>query len=496
VNPTKAIPFDESAEAAVLGSMIVDPSCIHEVMKQLTRDHFYLPANRAIWDAIMRLLNRGDGLDGLLVRAELQQQGRLDNIGGPDYLQRVLDSVPSSANAAYYARLVIEHHVRRSAIEAGQRIVDGAHDPAVNIIERLKEGREDLDAIDGPVGTAGQKSCVAAPVFVCMGTVAPKPVNWLWSARFPRAMLSLLIGVEGKGKTFVALDMAARITMGRPWPDSTDEFDAPPVGNVVFLTSEDHLEYTVRPRLDAAEADPARVFALKGVKSPEGEAFFDIMEHLPALETMIDQVGDVRLVIVDPLTAFLGSTDQYKNGEVRVALSRFSTLAEKHGCAVIGISHLSKDTSKQAIHRTIGSVAFSAAARAVWLVAQDRDEETRRLFIPVKMNVGRPAKSLAFHIEDMKVQWDAGQFEYDADDVLSASPNQEGAPALANACQWLQGVLANGPVPSSEIWAMARREHIASGTVKRAQAQLRVKPVKSGFGKDAAWHWKLPGEQR
>jgi len=329
------------------------------------------------------------------------------------------------------------------------------------------------------------------PEYVCMADVEAKPVRWLWRDRLPSAMLSLLVGVEGRGKTFTVLDMAARITTGRIWPDAQGPEDVPVVGNVIFLTSEDHLGYTVRPRLDAMGADPAKVFALRGVKSEKGSEFFDVVKHLPALEEMVASIGDVRLVICDPLTAFLGATDQHKNGEVRTALARFSGLAERHGCAVVGISHLSKDASKAAIHRTIGSVAFSAAARAVWLVADDKDDDTRRIFCPVKCNLAPLAKSLAFRIEDGAVRWEAGQFDANANDLLSV--NGDETPA-GEAVQFLKDLLADGRMQAKEVKRLARQNGIAGRTLDRAKKQARVIAEKEGFGSMSIWYWRLMDE--
>jgi hypothetical protein len=326
------------------------------------------------------------------------------------------------------------------------------------------------------------------PEYVCMADVEAKPVRWLWQDRLPGAMLSLLIGVEGRGKTFVALDMAARITTGRFWPDAQAPEDVPLVGNVVFLTSEDHLEYTVRPRLDAMGADASRVFALRGVKSEKGSEFFDVVKHLPALEEMVKSIGNVRLIICDPLTAFLGATDQHKNGEVRTALARFSGLAERYGCAVLGISHLSKDASKAAIHRIIGSVAFSAAARAVWLVADDKDGDTRRIFCPVKCNLAPLAKSLAFRIEDGAVHWEAGQFEANANDLLS---DGNGESPLNEAVQFLREILADGRVLSKEVQKLAKQSGISERTLNRAKKVVGVKSEREGIGVTSVWFWRL-----
>jgi len=233
------------------------------------------------------------------------------------------------------------------------------------------------------------------------------------------------------------------------------------------------------------------VFALRGVKSEKGSEFFDVVKHLPALEEMVKSIGNVRLIICDPLTAFLGATDQHKNGEVRTALARFSGLAERYGCAVVGISHLSKDASKAAIHRTIGSVAFSAAARAVWLVADDKDDDTRRIFCPVKCNLSPMAKSLAFRIDDGAVVWETGQFDANANDLLSV--NGDETPA-GEAVQFLKDLLADGRMQAKEVKRLARQNGIAGRTLDRAKKQARVIAEKEGFGSMSIWYWRLMDE--
>lgn len=327
------------------------------------------------------------------------------------------------------------------------------------------------------------------PVYTRMSAVEAKPVRWLWQNRLPAAMFSMLVGVEGSGKTFAALDMAARISRGAPWPDSAAGPFAPPAGTVIFLTSEDHLAFTVKPRLDAMGADTTRVIVMQGVTGPAGDAFFDVTRYADALEAMLREFGDVVLVIIDPISAYLGETDQSCNGEVRTAILPFCAMAENYGCAVLGISHLTKDTGKAAIHRTLGSVAFSAAARAVWLVSKDREDADRRLFVPVKCNIAPLAKSLAFRIEDMAVRWEQGQFDYNADEVLADRKDET---PMGEAAEFLRGLLADGPVKSTEIKALAKREGICERTLKRAKADLGIVAVKDGMGTGSTWFWRLP----
>lgn len=371
----------------------------------------------------------------------------------------------------------------------GKDIYDWLEERDATEPEALRAQLEDLAEKAKP--KTGKQDTSMEPVYVCLADVEAKAVHWLWQDRFPFAMLSLLVGVEGRGKTFVALDMAARVTTGSPWPDATTEHDSPTVGNVIFLTSEDHLEYTIRPRLDAMKADVKRVRALQAVKTPAGEQFFDVLQHLPALEAMIQEVGDVRLVIVDPLTAFLGPTDQDRNGEVRTALARFSSLAERHGCAILGISHLCKDVNRAAIHRTIGSVAFSAAARAVMLVGEDKQDEKRRVFVPVKCNLTEMRTSLAFRIEEGAVVWEHGLFDYDPDEILTRDHDKG---KLDEAQNFLRETLADGRMQAKEVKRLARENGISERTLWRAKSKAKVVDEREGIGPLHVSYWRLPDE--
>ena len=94
-------------------------------------------------------------------------------------------------------------------------------------------------------------------------------------------------------------------------------------------------------------------------------------------------IGDVALVIIDPVSAYLGRTDSHNNSEVRAVLSPLSRLAEKHNAAVVCVTHLNKGTGSNAVYRTTGSLAFGAAARMVLVIGKDPNNETgqRRLLV-------------------------------------------------------------------------------------------------------------------
>ncbi len=137
----RSMPESLPAEAAVLGSMIVDPRCIGDVIEVLERNAFYHTEHQIIYDAILALYetNRGEGIDGVLVRNELERHEQLEAIGGLEYLQRVIESVPSSANVVYYADIVKEKMLLRETIAAASEILNDAYDETGSAVEKLDE---------------------------------------------------------------------------------------------------------------------------------------------------------------------------------------------------------------------------------------------------------------------------------------------------------------------------------------------------------------------
>jgi len=145
----RSMPQDLGAEAAVLGSMMVDPRCIGEVIERLKRDAFYHTEHQLVYDAIVALFekNRGEGIDGLLVRSELERNNQLDAIGGSEYLQRMLETVPSSANVQYYADIVREKMLLRETIAAATEILRDSYDESGTASEKLDEAERKIFAV-------------------------------------------------------------------------------------------------------------------------------------------------------------------------------------------------------------------------------------------------------------------------------------------------------------------------------------------------------------
>jgi hypothetical protein len=295
-------------------------------------------------------------------------------------------------------------------------------------------------------------------------------------------MLTLFLGDAGLGKSFLSLYIAAIVSTGGDWPDGDDLSKSQcPIGSVVILSAEDDLEHIIRPRLDTLKADCSKIISLEAVSvcNVDGNKFqkyFSLKDDLLALEQAIKSCTDCRLVIIDPLSAYLGDkTDSYRDSDVRSILAPLVQLAEQHQVAVIGVMHLNKNNDKKAIHRGLGSVAFTATARTVWLVSEDPENPAskRRLFTPLKHNVLVDPTGLALEIIDGKVVFEKEPLDMTADEALQGSTVD--APLLEKAKNWLIGQLPKGKsVATLALTEAAKQAGITPSTLRRAKEELNV----------------------
>jgi putative DNA primase/helicase len=325
-----------------------------------------------------------------------------------------------------------------------------------------------------------------------LDTVMPEAVQWLWPGRIPRGKLTLVIGDPGLGKSFLMLDAMARVTRGARWADGAPA----PVGDCILMSAEDGLADTIRPRLDALDADICRVHALTAVRDEDGalERGFSLERDLHHLEDVIKKTSAI-LVGIDPLSAYLGSKDSYKDSEIRGLLGPLAALAERTGVAIVAIIHLTKDQQRRALYRALGSIAFVAAARAVLAVGKDPEDEDRRILVTVKNNLAAPAPALAFTLRRGTLDWYAGTVEgVDADAVLSPASEERGERQDAN--DFLRELLADGEVASKDIMKAAEANGVSRATLFRSKRQLGIVARRVGFGKQGTWYWSLPLESQ
>jgi putative DNA primase/helicase len=343
-----------------------------------------------------------------------------------------------------------------------------------------------------------------APVLVRLSDVEPREVSWLWEGRIPRGRLTLLAGRPGEGKSMATMDWAARVTTGRAWPDGL-----PCVrGSVLVVAGEDDPHDTIRPRLDAHDADATRVHLLQAVTrvGRDGAALAAAftLADVPALESALDGLPDCALVIVDPIGSFIGGgVDAHRDNEVRAVLAPLAALAQRSGAAILLVAHQRKGAASHADDLVLGSRAFTGIARSVLHLLVDPDNNERRLLLPGKMNLARPAPGLAFTIggKPARIDWEPEPVQMTADGVLAAHAGGEGSDGGAraerdDAVRWLRDFLRDGPKPAKEVLKESKAAGFSKRTIDRAKPFAGVRPRKEAFGGGWVWALSTPAQER
>ena len=376
-------------------------------------------------------------------------------------------------------------------LEAVERAIENAAAPAMD--EHLPDA-----------GNAAGGTPAGHIAYRRASEIQAKPIWWLWKGRIARGKVSMLAGNPGLGKSQVTVSLAAVVSTGGAWPVDRTRCER---GNVIFLSAEDDPEDTIRPRLEAAGADLSRVFILGAVvecfRADGGEVVraFNLKTDIGRLGALLGKIGDVALIVIDPITAYLGEANSHVNAEIRALLSPLSDIAAKHGAAVVCVSHLNKNGGAETLMRVTGSLAFVAAARSAWLVAKDPENEARRLFLPLKNNNGKDQKGLAFAvqseqlespaglIETSHISWEAEAVTVTADEVMALQGDPDERSAVEDAKQFLAGLLADGPVNAGQIKKDADGAGFNWRTVQRAADRLGVERHKEGMR--GGWLWSL-----
>jgi len=331
----------------------------------------------------------------------------------------------------------------------------------------------------------------------------PADDPWLWPERVALGSLTLLVGDPGIGKSYLTLDMAARVSHGAPWPEEELAADSAPQrtrapGSAFLLCAEDDYANTVRPRLVALGADLSRIIALR---DDHGYQAFDLLSYLPRFENLIQSTPNTRLWIIDPISSYLGNLQENHDRSIRGLLNPLANLAAAHQLAIVLVTHLSKGDGK-ALHRVLGSRAFGAAARNVWLVAEDAEDRRRRLLVSVKQNRTAPPTGLAFTIESVgtrggaRLRWAAEEVSADADEALSATAYQPPPrnQRLRQVIDWLEELLADGSLPPDVVRESAAARGIAYTTLRRAFREMGGQSYWEKRGTSSVRLWRLPLE--
>ena len=262
-------------------------------------------------------------------------------------------------------------------------------------------------------------------------------LTWIWPRRIAAGKLTLIDGDPQQGKSLLTLDLAARVSSGKPFPGGCQAVEP---ANVLLIGGEDGLHDTVVPRLRAAGADLSRVHLWEGQRHHGHCRPPQFPQDCDRLRATIE-ASKARLVFIDPLLAYLSTqacsvSDQL----VRQALTPLGQIAAATRAGLVLNRHLTKGgQGRRAIYRGTGAIAIMGAARTAFLVGADPDEPQRRVLACTKTNLSERPPALGFYVRTDDsgrpyLEW-TGELERTAEDLLlSRRPSQhgEGKPLAAD----------------------------------------------------------------
>jgi putative DNA primase/helicase len=316
-----------------------------------------------------------------------------------------------------------------------------------------------------------------------LSDVVTQPIEWFWQRRLARGKVHVLGGDYGDGKSTLMAWLAATLSTGGAWPDG----DNAPLAKVLFLLLEDGIDDTLKPRLAIHNADQDRIFALEAVAEEEGtRRVFRLDRHLDLLRAYVREQG-IDLIIIDPVSAFMTGTNRDTEGAVRDVLTPLVDLANELGVAIMALMHTGKPGmgtgGRTPTQRLLGSTAFPAVARVVWMLASTPDDPGRKVLAVTKSNLDLKPDPLEWsRALDQPIVWH-GVSDHDITqlfDAIKPMPRQE-------AKAWLVEALTGGNVPQRIVETRARELGISPATLKRAREELGVISKKQTGVVNGAW---------
>lgn len=321
-------------------------------------------------------------------------------------------------------------------------------------------------------------------LFIDLDTIDPKEVEWLWEPFIPFSMITIMEGDPGVGKSFLAMQLAAQISIGGQLPEG-QKLDR---GRVLYLSAEDDAAYTIRPRIDAMGGDPTRIRVQGDFLSLDEKGLAALMREV--------RRKPPDLLILDPLFAYVPSgQDMYKPNVIRQLLSFLKDIAETGETAVLIVRHLTKAKHDKAIYRGGGSMDVIGAARSAFLVCEHPNDSSTKLVVHIKHNIAKRGQTQSYEIyaDDggmATLNW-LGPSDITIDDLISSEGGTPKMSALDEAIQFLRVFLKNGPEATTKVEKEAAARDISEKTLERARRSLGVVSKKKG----KSWVLSLPDEE-
>jgi len=383
-------------------------------------------------------------------------------------------------------------------------------------IAKLDAGGPDLSDSTSVSLKPGEKSYVRYEdsdglkhiVGITMDKVQSKAMKFIWPGRIPKGKGVIAQGMPGKGKSMAVLSWAVRVTNGLDWPDGAKNEMGPQ--HVLWAGTEDDLEDTVKPRLQALGCDMTRFHVVKRVATSEGGAAHSrrllIKNDIKALYKMLQEKPEIQMVIFDPITGFYGGADGNSSKDIRPIMEHLAEVARNTGVTIVAIMHENRRKDVTALERVLGSGAVGQVFRVGFRFSEDPKENGGYIMACSKTNY-KTKGGLKYKIVDAEVKLDDGtvskdlgkvawgeQHNLSADDVIALTGEEEGQGAepsvVDKAVEIFQRELANGIRLCAEVHRVLDEAGVDKNAKQRARWKLGIKTTGKAPG---PYWWELPG---
>ncbi len=384
----RAMPHNNEAEKAVLGSCLIDNGVIDQVAARLTSDDFYNTTNRRMYRVIVGMWKLGQPVDQLTVCEALLETGKLEDAGGAAYVAELASETATSALVDSYIKIVSKNSFRRGLIVLGQQMAEGEHidDQAIGDFQArfdqlLEKGR----------GFNRDYAPIKEESLSDWDDVEPR--EWLIDQLLPANELTLFTGRGGVGKSRLMLQIVGKLACGwggTPWQSKERQLtyaNNQPQKRIYLASWEDDKDEHKR-RLALAqsrlgwfsqsdfEANVKYVNLRADGRGPlwgvrQGENRYNRAHILPVGEVLLKQAAafGADVLVLDPLSGAF-SSDENDRASVREFTNYFSAWGNANNCAVLFLAHPPKNEAKFS-----GSTGWEADPRAMWFLSKEKQDD-------------------------------------------------------------------------------------------------------------------------
>ncbi len=358
----KVPPHNAEAEQAALGALLLDPDAVPHILRYLRPDDFYVNANKNVFSAIVSLFEKGQKADLITLADEMRVLGSLDQSGGPAYIAKLTDSVPSSANMEYYAKIVQECSIRRNLLRLAADISQKAHDESIDTGMLLDELQESIFEVNQDRQTVSYRSVrEIVPDAMKMIEELAKNKNQYTGVPSGYAELDsmtsgfqdselIIIGARPSvGKTAFALNIASHVALRERMPVCFFSLEMSDLSLTYrILSSEARID---SEKVKSGLIKPSDIQSLMDAASRIYDAPMYIVDvpnikllDLRSLARRMKSEKDVKIIFIDYITLITHENSDLPRWEQISSISRsLKALARELRIPVVALSQLKRE---------------------------------------------------------------------------------------------------------------------------------------------------------